>query len=748
MRALQFAFARSERATLMLRGNRQQVVPCAGDWLGDWTRSQPDLLQDLRFALANDREAERSALNVARLLNAGRVPVLGAGPLPLGDPPDWHRDPLSDRRTPLVHWSRIDYLNFQECGDHKFIWEPNRHQYLLQQAIAWAVSEDEAHIKLLRRHVASWIDANPFRVGINWASSLEVAYRAIAWCWLFRIAGRQALGTHLVDGMATCLVKHARHVRRYLSTYFSPNTHLTGEALGLYTIGTVLDSFSEASQWRRAGADILESALRWQIRADGTYFEQATQYHRYTAEIYLHYLRLAEWRGDRIDPRVKPALNGLFDVLRAVADARGRIPLSGDDDGGSLLPLDGRPPDDVRSLLLAGATALRRPELAFPGASPLLATVLCGRAATARVLETCTSPRWCSRAFKEGGVYIMRDGWGESATVAVIDTGPHGATNCGHAHADALAMTLSLGQSPLFVDRGTFTYTGPERNEFRSTLSHNTVEFDDESSAEPSSAFAWRSIPPPPVATSATAGGLRWVSAISHGHVASGRPSVHRRVLLSCADGPWLVLDRAERPELRKAVARWYLAPGATPNLERSDLISVVTECTVPALASIAFPCSAGVVTENRDVSSRLGERSPSKVMAVLADSMGRIVTLVSRGPASWVSDSPPGRPGATWTCSIGSWRHSVSVRPDGAPLWQPFGVATDAELAWCIEPLEAENGESARLCLVGGRDASMTRGAAAEERNATPIDVGVLVRAGSEWRALPTEEFGRSATE
>jgi hypothetical protein len=36
------------------------------------------------------------------------------------------------------------------------------------------------------------------------------------------------------------LYAQGRHIESYLSTYFSPNTHLTGEALGLYYLGTCL----------------------------------------------------------------------------------------------------------------------------------------------------------------------------------------------------------------------------------------------------------------------------------------------------------------------------------------------------------------------------------------------------------------------------------------------------------------------------------------------------------------------------
>jgi hypothetical protein len=95
----------------------------------------------------------------------------------------------------------------------------------------------------------------------------------------------------------------------------------------------------------------------------------------------------------------------------------------------------------------------------------------------------------------------------------------------------------------------------------------------------------------------------------------------------------------------------------------------------------------------------------------------------------------------------MGDRRHSVVVRPDGEPRWQAFGVDTDAELAWCIEPREALEDDLALLCLVGAHDES-TRVGNSGDLYTPPIAVTVLERAAGEWRAVPNEEFGRSATE
>jgi hypothetical protein len=50
----------------------------------------------------------------------------------------------------------------------------------------------------------------------------------------------------------------------------------------------------------------------------------------------------------------------------------------------------------------------------------------------------------------------------------------------GHAHNDKLSFSLDINDDKIFVDPGTYLYTPLEslRNEFRSTLSHNTVAVD------------------------------------------------------------------------------------------------------------------------------------------------------------------------------------------------------------------------------------------------------------------------------
>ena len=59
----------------------------------------------------------------------GRFDLLGYRDLSFGPPLDWQLDPISGRRSPLVHWSRLPYLDHAAVGDHKVVWELNRHAH-------------------------------------------------------------------------------------------------------------------------------------------------------------------------------------------------------------------------------------------------------------------------------------------------------------------------------------------------------------------------------------------------------------------------------------------------------------------------------------------------------------------------------------------------------------------------------------------------------------------------------------------
>ena len=553
-------------------------------------RSRPSALAELHqrictgtapafFAGCDDRDATLAALRScepgaeARVLSradrmlAGRFDVLGLEGVEFGSPIDWHLEPQARVRSPRVHWSRIRYLDPAVAGDHKVVWEVNRHHALVTMAQAWWYTGDERYARTALSWWTQWMDANPPKTGINWASSLEVAFRSIAWTWTLRLL-RSWDG--LTEGHVTralgFLHLGGRHLARYLSTWFSPNTHLTGEALGLFYIGSQFPELESAERWSAMGAGIILSELPRHVGPDGVYCEQSSYYHRYTVDILTHLLVLGERTGAPLRASVGPPLERLLEHLLAITRADGSMPLIGDDDGGRLLFLDGRPATDTRSALATGAALFGRGDLAYvAGEAGAEAVWLLGPGAgeTLASLQRA-APSFASIAFPSGGIYVMRNRWQPDGDLLVVDAGPHGFLNAGHAHADALSFDLAIGGRPALVDPGTFTYTtSPEwRDHFRGTAAHNAVTVDGADSSEMAGPFTWRRVAETRVKLWSATPVADLFVAMHDGFEQDRAGASYERTILGMKSGYWLFRDRVTAPGRHEAAVCFQCAPG------------------------------------------------------------------------------------------------------------------------------------------------------------------------------------------
>jgi hypothetical protein len=494
--------------------------------------------------------------------------LLGHRALFLGDSIDWHRDVVSGNRAPLVHWSRINPLDAETVGDSKVTWELNRHQWLVHLGQAYRLTGDQHYAQVFADSVRDWMAANPAGMGINWASSLEVSYRLISWCWalnLFR--GAEAFTPALYSDMLGWLRAHASHVERYLSHYFSPNTHLTGEALGLFYAGVLFPELPRADRWRQLGSRILLQQLPRQVFADGVYFEQSTCYERYTIEIYLHFLMLAARNRITLPESVGERVQQMLDHLLAVCRPDGGMPQVGDSDGGRVLPLAQRHADDCRDVFSLAAVFFGRADYAWAadGVTPEVAWFFGSAGARSfQVLGEAQPSQSPSRLFAHGGQAVMRSDWDTDAHHLVFDTGPLGCRiSGGHGHADLLAIQCSAFGKAQLVDSGTYCYTSNAhwRDHFRSSAAHNTVVVDRKSQAVPVGPFSWRERPSAQLKHWFSTPAFDYADAEHHAYRRLKDPVNHRRRVLFVKSRYWVVVDDLQGADVHQIDLMFQFAP-------------------------------------------------------------------------------------------------------------------------------------------------------------------------------------------
>jgi hypothetical protein len=570
---------------------------------------------------------EEAVRRASRLLD-GRHDILGYRDLTFrcGDKPlDWHFDPVHQRRAPRRFWARVPYLDPQ-FGDHKIVWEVNRHQHWLALGRAAWLTADGRYPAAFAVELDSWLRDNPPLTGTNWSSMLELAFRSISWIWalhFFAPFGDKADSPWLVD-LLLGLDRQLHHVARHLSVYFSPNTHLLGEGLALYVAGRVLPELSSAPGWEQIGRRVLIGEASTQVHPDGGHAELSTHYHRYALDFYLLALVVARRTGDPAADRFAEVASRMASFCRALAGDDGRLPTIGDDDGGLLFPLCGRAPADASDSLSLAAALLGRPGLAVGDPPEEVLWMLGGdRSALQRPDPGQAQP---SQLFPASGYAVIRSSTGH----AILDAGRHGFLNGGHAHADALSLVLSVHSRPLLIDPGTATYTTDAelRDRFRSTAMHNTVVMDGQPQSVPASPFHWRSSTNARVDLWRTGAEFDFIEALHDGYARQ----THRRAVLRGPAGLWLVADHVLGTGPHRADAHWHVDSSWT--LERAT--AQRTHLAHPDGLWAAIVSTAGSPTEFHGDAGGLGWCAP--VYGRVVPSLTLRFSEAGQGPFSMVT--------------------------------------------------------------------------------------------------------------
>ncbi|WP_206507873.1 heparinase II/III family protein [Streptomyces chrestomyceticus] len=515
-------------------------------------------------------DAVKRLLAEADRLMAGHVEYFGVVRDDLTDP-DWWYDPKTGRRAPWGYAFDVPYRDEETVGDIKQIWEPSRHQYLTVLAAAYAVTGDERYAERVAAHLRSWWAANPPLRGVHWISGIELGIRLISWVWVRRLLHGWPGAAGLFEDNPVALRQiwhHQRWLAAFPSRGSSANNHVVAEAAGQFAAACAFGWFPASARWRAGALRSLERHLRGNTFASGLNRELATEYHGLVLELGLAAVAEADAAGVPVPPTVRLVLLRMTDALAAIVDNRLRPPRQGDADDGHGLVLDGAGTDRWASLLATGDAVFGRlawwPTVTGTDVrTPLLAALVrpYGKPGTAPAV---TRPASRPGHFTDAGLTILR---GPEEIWCRCDGGPHGFLSiAAHAHADALSVEVRHDGVDVLADPGTFCYHGqPEwRQYFRSTLAHNTLQWDGRDQSVSGGPFLWTRHARSRVLVADTSHEkvTRWC-AEHDGY----QPCVHRRqVELTAASRELRVVDevRGDRGAVRLA---FHLGPEITAEL-------------------------------------------------------------------------------------------------------------------------------------------------------------------------------------
>ncbi len=401
---------------------------------------------------------------------------------------DWCKDPTTLKRFPKIffhlRFSR-DFKRLQKNkADIKGPWELGRMQYLSTIGQAYWLTGERKYAKYFANVVADFIKQNPQGFGPQWACNMDVGLRVVSWIvGISYFQGAPELSAKWWWCFLKSLLEHGRHLCANLE-YGSHNeslitsNHHVANVLGLYWLSLVFPHLDAGYVWRGVAITGLELDINEQIHADGGDFESSIPYHRLTVEMFLSAYAMSLQYNAPLSQNYQKKLLSALRFLQVTRQASGRQPQVGDVDNGRahIFSRYGRwQQEHMDHLLVAGAKVLNCPSLLTGISDSEQVEAIYWQAIVKH--PTTILPIQNREILVESGLAVLKNG----DSYLLLSNSPVGTQGFGnHKHNDQLAIEWVVGEQPIFVDAGSYTYTrNPEmRNRFRGVRFHNTVMVD------------------------------------------------------------------------------------------------------------------------------------------------------------------------------------------------------------------------------------------------------------------------------
>jgi hypothetical protein len=466
-----------------------------------------------RQRVAEDGELRDQLLEVAERVVNHQFDLLGSGPTDLGEQIDWQRDFKSGRSWPLTHISRVT-ISYPDDSDIKVPWELSRFQHLPVLAAAHRVTLERRWLDEIGAQLSDWITRNPVEFGANWACTMDVAIRAANWIAALVLIADEVPDEPWFGAVLESLLLHGRFIRSHLEWAAVRGNHYLSDIVGLLAVAAVFREGPEGRDWAKFAARELAAELHHQVLDDGCDHEASIPYHRLVAELFICGMQAAEVLAPgSVGPGERARLDAMLQFTADYTRPDGLAPQIGDADDGRFLPLADYGRADPRSHRHLFEQA-RRPH----------------------------EPAEGHAAYPRGGYWVMR----ARGIYLIVRCGDAGLGS--HAHNDALSFELAYRTQALIIDPGSYVYTANpvERNRFRSTAFHSTLQVDgaEQNPISPEALFAMPDL--------RRAELLSWnpdvdrpsFSGRHHGYESLPEPATHtRRVELDAAAGSLTITD-------------------------------------------------------------------------------------------------------------------------------------------------------------------------------------------------------------
>jgi hypothetical protein len=385
----------------------------------------------------------------------------------------WRKDLLTKYEWPdLLGYN--SFTNQKPPGtDIKTVWEIARFQFLSPLSSAYIHSGEKKYALFALEKVKSWIEENPFLKGPHWLMPMESAIRLINWSVFAPLLDIFKFAELSEKKMITkSMLEHLIYIRKNLEISFSPEgNHYLSNLVGLLLSRFLFPSVKWAVECTEFAKNKFKQEIEKQFDTSGFYFEGSLPYHRLCSEMALIGFALLKKESQGKSAKVLERMQKAADFTRYYTDICAESPLIGDNDSGVFLKFFPGQEKNRHGYLNCLYDAILDDKPNPNSFDKFACSIHFADNASAEVFKSDTSSKGTRAELqvrKFNGLIIARFG----TEALLFNTIP---TSQRHSHNDKLSIYPIIGKKLLFIDQGSFSYTGFSDKRFknRQTASHN-----------------------------------------------------------------------------------------------------------------------------------------------------------------------------------------------------------------------------------------------------------------------------------
>lgn len=360
---------------------------------------------------------------------------------------------------------KIDWY-YKLNGDEEFMFQLNRHGYLIQLGQAYYLTGDEKYLKKFCTILNDWLDTVPcdYKNNSPWRP-LETGMRGDRWLKaLSYIDGTKCFSRELKEKIEKSLLTHIELLKKAHSGFQKGSNWGIIQDSGLFHIGVYFND-----------KDIINLALErlnqetdLQIMSDGFQWEQSNNYHNEVLLVLLDVVIDADKNNIPVPDEFKKKIEKMAEAALKMIKPNAHNPLFGDSDD-----------TDMRDIMSRCALVFERADFKFYGFESLdYNTVwMTGYESIEKYNEIeSRMPAFANAYLTDSGNYVLRENQTCTSNYLCFHNGYTGA---GHAHADKLHFDLMIKGREVLVDAGRYTYlNNSQRRYIKSPKAHNVCLID------------------------------------------------------------------------------------------------------------------------------------------------------------------------------------------------------------------------------------------------------------------------------